>query len=340
MVAFCSVDSLRRYLHAVDLGQLLVELTDEMEATFRRWNEFQLIPRVASHSTYGVIELMPTQDYERYAFKYVNGHPINTKVGRQTVVAFGMVADVETGYPIFMSEMTVLTALRTAATAGLATRLLASPEQLQRPNALIGAGAQAEFQAIAQHALFGATKFNVHDTDPDAVKKLQRNLTGMGLEVEAFESSSAAVAGSGVITTCTADKRNAIVLHDDDVATTHHINALGGDCPGKTELDPVLVNRSDIYVELEPQTRIEGEIQQLPDANVTELWTLIGGDAAPNKGDVTLFDSVGFAIEDFVVLNFMFERLAQTSFLSEIDLLAEPADPKDLYGFMFGGANA
>ncbi len=340
MVAFCSVENLRQYLNTVDLGELLVGLSTSLEETFKRWEEFQLIPRVASHSTYGVIELMPTQDNQRYAFKYVNGHPINTKVGRQTVVAFGVIADVETGYPIFMSEMTVLTALRTAATAALATKWLSKPQHLDRPLALIGAGAQAEFQAIAHKALFGITDFRVHDTDPDAVKKLQRNLSALGLNVSGLDSSAEAVRDAGVITTCTADKRNAVVLHDDDLVASHHINALGGDCPGKTELDAALVNRSDVYVEFEAQTRIEGEIQQLPtDSDVTELWRVISGEMqSPSGSEITLFDSVGFAIEDFVVLNFMYERLAQTSFVSDIDLLAEPADPKDLFGFVYGSS--
>lgn len=341
MVAFCSVDNLCKYLRTVDLGDLLVDLSSALEQTFTRWSEFQLIPRIASHSTYGVIELMPTQNNQRYAFKYVNGHPINTKVGKQTVVAFGVIADVETGYPVFISEMTVLTALRTAATAALATKWLADPELLSKPIALIGAGAQAEFQAVAHSALFGATDFNVHDTDPDAVKKLQRNLAGLDLNVNAFDSSSGAVSEAGVITTCTADKRNAIVLHNDDIVLSHHINALGGDCPGKTELDPTLAGRCDIYVELEAQTRIEGEIQQLDEATeVTELWRLISGEhQRSDDAELTLFDSVGFAIEDFVVLNFMYERLAKTSFISDIDLLAEPSDPKDLFGFVYGGGS-
>ncbi len=61
---------------------------------------------------------MPTTDGEVYGFKYVNGHPKNTRAGRQTVTAFGMLADMATGYPLMLSEMTMLTALRTAADVG------------------------------------------------------------------------------------------------------------------------------------------------------------------------------------------------------------------------------
>jgi ornithine cyclodeaminase len=63
-----------------------------------------------------------------------------------------------------------------------------------------------------------------------------------------------------------------------------HINAIGGDCPGKTEIAPAILHRSDIFVEYPPQTRIEGEIQQLaPDHPVTELWQVIAG-RAPGRG--------------------------------------------------------
>src|SRR5580693_2351559 len=63
----------------------------------------------------GVIELMPTSDGRLYSFKYVNGHPKNTAAGLLTVTAFGVLSDVATGYPLLLSEMTFVTALRTAA---------------------------------------------------------------------------------------------------------------------------------------------------------------------------------------------------------------------------------
>ncbi len=68
---------------------------------------------------------MPTSDGVSYGFKYVNGHPKNTKSGLQTVTAFGLLARVDTGYPELLTEMTLLTALRTAATSAMVARHLA-----------------------------------------------------------------------------------------------------------------------------------------------------------------------------------------------------------------------
>ena len=96
-----------------------------IEEDFRRWPDFDKSARMASHSRDGVIELMPVADGQRYSFKYVNGHPRNTRFGLPTVMAFGVLADVATGAPVMVSELTLTTALRTAAMSAVAARRLA-----------------------------------------------------------------------------------------------------------------------------------------------------------------------------------------------------------------------
>ena len=142
-VPFVSVENMMRLVLHVGVEKMLVELAAEIEADFIRWPLFDKTPRVASHSDVGVIELMPTSDGQTYGFKYVNGHPSNTKQGLQTVTAFGLLADVATGYPLMLSEMTILTALRTAATSAMAAKWLAPKNPTTM--AMIGNGAQAEF---------------------------------------------------------------------------------------------------------------------------------------------------------------------------------------------------
>jgi ornithine cyclodeaminase len=116
-----------------------------------------------------------------------------------------------------------------------------------------------------------------------------------------------------------------------------HVNAIGGDCPGKTELHRDILQRSSIFVEYPPQTRIEGEIQQLDaDHPVTELWQVITGDASGRTADrqITLFDSVGFAIEDFSALRYVHSAIQNTAFFDQLDMLADPDDPRDLFGML------
>ncbi|NKX46482.1 ornithine cyclodeaminase [Roseicyclus persicicus] len=334
-VPFVSVATMMELIHAVGLETMLVELTDAIEAEFRRWPAFDKTPRVAAHSPDGVIELMPTSDGIHYAFKYVNGHPKNTREGLQTVTAFGLLADVDTGYPMLLSEMTMLTALRTAATSAMAARHLAP--QGARVMAMIGNGAQAEFQCLAFRAVCGIDTVRLWDIDRAATDKAMRNLAGSGLTLVPCASAEAAVEGAQIITTCTADKQAATILTDNMVGAGVHLNAIGGDCPGKTELHRDILLRSDIFVEYPPQTRVEGEIQQLPaDHPVIELWQVITG-AAPGRRDaaaVTLFDSVGFAVEDFAALRYIRAKLQETGLYDRLDLLADPDDPRDLYGML------
>lgn len=339
LVPFVSVDHMMKLVHSIGVERFLTELSDYIEADFRRWALFDKTPRVASHSTEGVIELMPTSDGAIYGFKYVSGHPKNTRDGRQTVTAFGVLADVGTGYPLLLSEMTMLTALRTAAMSAVAAKHLA-PKGAETM-AIIGNGAQCEFQALAFKAVCGVGAVRLWDIDPAATAKCARNLAASGLRVASCRSAEEAMEGARIITTCTADKAYATILTDNMVGAGVHINAIGGDCPGKTELARDILLRSDIFVEYPPQTRVEGEIQQLdPDHPVTELWRVIAGDTRGRRDDaqITLFDSVGFAIEDFSALRYVRDQLAATSLFENLDLLADPDDPRDLYGMLLRAA--
>ncbi|WP_157017631.1 ornithine cyclodeaminase [Mesorhizobium xinjiangense] len=339
LVPFVSVENMMRIVHAVGIERFLAALAGYIEEDFRRWELFDKTPRVATHSREGVIELMPTSDGESYGFKYVNGHPKNTKEGRQTVTAFGVMAEVDTGYPVLITEMTILTALRTAAMSALAAKFLA-PEGA-RSMAIIGNGAQSEFQAVAFRSLVGIDRLSLYDIDRTASERCAKNLAGRGFDIAVCASPEAAVEGADIVTTVTADKQYATILTDNMVGPGIHINAAGGDCPGKTELHRDILLRSSIFVEYPPQTRVEGEIQQLEkDHEVTELWQVITGKAAGRAGrdQITLFDSVGFAVEDFSALRYMRDLIRTTPYFDELDLLADPDDPRDLFGMLMRAA--
>ncbi|WP_342629536.1 ornithine cyclodeaminase [Nguyenibacter vanlangensis] len=335
MVQYVGVENLTALIRSVGIETFLSELAGYIEDDFRRWPAFDKVPRVASHSSEGVIELMPTADDMLYGFKYVNGHPSNIHKGLQTVTAFGVLSDVRSGYPLLLSEMTLLTALRTAATSAVAARYLARPDS--RVMAIIGLGAQSEFQATAFKALLGITHLRVYDLAPAATLKFCRNMRDSGLDVIVAESSQYAVLGADIITTITADKLKATILSDNMIGAGVHINAVGGDCPGKTELQAEILLRGRVFVELPEQTRIEGEIQQMAeDFPVTELWQVVAGEDPGRRSacEVTIFDSVGFATEDFSALRYLRDKVQDTNFHTEIDLLAELPDPRNLFGLL------
>jgi len=341
MVRFVDVPNMRRWLVDTGIERAIEGIAETLVEDFKRWEDFDKTPRVASHSHIGVIELMPASDGRQYGFKYVNGHPSNPARGLQTVTAFGVLADVDSGYPTLWSEMTILTALRTAATSAMVARVLA-PEGATTM-AMIGTGSQSEFQALAFRSLLGIQSLRIWDTDPHAMDVFEANMRPLGFDIVRAASGAEAVQGAQIITTCTADKANATVLTDDMVGPGVHVNAIGGDCPGKTELDARILHRGDIFVEYPPQTRIEGEIQQLdPEYPVIELWRVLRGEAAGRTSaeQITIFDSVGFAIEDFSALRYLDSAIDGTDYFTEVDIIAEPADPKNLFALVAEGASA
>jgi len=336
MTTLLTTQDIARIVAVQGLPQTLRRLVDTLEADFRRWPEFDKTPRVASHSRDGVIELMPIADASLYSFKYVNGHPKNTRAGLPTVMAFGVLADVATGRPELLSELTLTTAMRTAATSVMAARLLARPAS--RTMALIGNGAQSEFQALAFHHLLGITEIRLFDIDRAASAKLRRNLAAWpGLRLVVCASTAEAVQGADIVTTVTADKANATIITPAMLAPGMHINGVGGDCPGKTELHPGVLSAAKVFVEYEPQSRIEGDLQQMPaDFPVTELWRVLTRQMSGRDNDqqITVFDSVGFALEDFSALRLLRDCARELGLGRPVDITPSMADPKDLFGLL------
>lgn len=338
MTRYIDVADIQKLLTTIGIESALKTLATYIRADYVRWNEFEKSARLANHVPGGVIELMSTTDGRLYSFKYVNGHPKNTKLNLLTVMAFGVLAEVDTGYPVLLSELTIATALRTAATSALAAKELAKPGS--KSLALIGNGAQSEFQALAFKAIVGIDEIRVFDIDTAATDKFIRNMSPVeGLTIIRAASVGDAVRGADIVTTATADKNYATILTPDMIEPGMHINAVGGDCPGKTELHAAILSGARVVVEFEPQTRIEGDIQQLPPAfPVIELWRILSGQAAgrENAQQVTVFDSVGFALEDFSALRYLRDVAEALDIGNQINLIPKPSDPKDLYQFVFG----
>lgn len=333
MTRYLDIHDVRHLVNARGVERTLSELAAFIREDFLRWNDFEKCPRLASHSRVGVIELMPASDGAHYGFKYVNGHPGNQRHGKLTVMAFGVLAEVATGYPLLLCDMTLATALRTAATSALAAQAMARADS--RSMAIIGNGCQSEFQIMAFLGQLGIREVRAYDIDPVATAKLVRNLAQVpGLTITTAQSIEEAVRGADIVTTVTADKTRATILRPALVEPGVHLNAIGGDCPGKTEIDPAILEHARVVVEYAPQSRIEGEIQQMPpDYPVAELWQVLCGKAQGRSSadEVTVFDSVGFALEDFSALRYLYQRARAERVGRDIELVPELDDPRDLF---------
>ncbi|MDP3558733.1 MAG: ornithine cyclodeaminase [Legionellaceae bacterium] len=316
-------------------------LSDYLIEDFSNWEHFQKCKRHAFYVPNGVIELMPICNDELYSFKYVNGHPPNPLQQKLNVIAFGMLADVETGYPLMIASMTLLTAIRTAAISALSSRYLA--KENSSCLALIGCGAQSEFQALAHHALFNIAEVRYFDIDKKAMQRFAQNTQSESFTLIPMNNARDAIKGADIIVTSTATKGHHHVLKLDWLTPGQHICGIGGDSPGKTELDPEILRQSKIVVEYFPQTLHEGEIQNLgeqaADYVYAELWEILSGikPGRANPNEITVFDAVGFALEDFSALRLCYQLATECQAGKHISLIPDiMSDCKNLYGSFMG----
>lgn len=336
-----TLSDLSKLVERHTFDQFILDLIEYLKHDFSTWEHFDKSPRHVIHVDGGVLELMPVANKKHYTYKYVNGHPKNPKSGKMTIVATGQLSLVDDGYPLMYSEMTLLTAFRTAATAALATDLLARKNSSTL--ALIGTGAQSEFQLLANCLVRDITTVKYFDTDPKAMDKFSKNINARntGLNLIACANAKEAVDGADIITVCTAEKAQVDVVMSDWILPGMHINGLGGDCPGKTELELPILHKSKIVVEYLPQSEVEGEIQRLSNDEVkqrvhAELWELITNKkiARASENEITLFDSVGFALEDFSVLRLVYDLAVKYNIGHDMDILPDQIDPKDLISLL------
>lgn len=173
------------------------------------------------------------------------------------------------------------------------------------------------------------------------MKKYANNMKDVDLEFIACDSAKEACEGADIIVVCTACKLHAIVIENDWIKEGVHISGLGGDCPGKTELDMDILFRGKVVVEYKEQSMIEGEIQNLSPQQVeqvlhAEVWEILTGNKKGRENDkeITIYDSVGFAIEDFSALRLTLDLAEKYDIGSQMDMVPPIKDPKNLFSVL------
>jgi len=322
-------------VRSVGLERFIDGLIERLEGALRRWGELIVVPRVSFSYPSGVVEAMPASDGRWYAVKVVNGHPGNPRRGLLTVAALGVLVEVETGYPAMVADATLLTALRTGAASAVATKYLARGDS--RTLGIIGTGAQSEFLCLAISRVVPIERIVYYDIDPAAMAKFERNMRCFGFELVPAGSGREVAEGADVLVTATAARGRQVVVEDSWLRPGTHINAVGGDAPGKTELDPRILRRAKVVVELAEQALVEGEVQNVGrEAIYAELWEVVSG-LKPGRvsGDeITVFDSVGIAVEDLVALTYLYELAVERGCGRGLRILPSPPNPKDLFSLL------
>jgi ornithine cyclodeaminase/alanine dehydrogenase-like protein (mu-crystallin family) len=290
----------------------------------------------------GTVEAMPGVDEEFFAVKVINTHVENQAAfGLPTIIGFGALVDGENGFPLLIAESTLLTALRTAAASAVATKHLAS-ESAKRDGCvlgIVGAGAQAIPQLHAISRVARVERVLVSDLNAGNAAQFKKTAGRLGFDAEIL--STREICGrADVLTTVTCKKKDGRpVVYDawirgDDDARGLHVNAVGGDSPGKFELEKTLLLRSKVVVDFYEQAMVEGEAQQLTREQVyAHLGEIVSGAkrGRESESEITVFDSTGFAMEDLVAYKLVRELALREGVGKEVDVVGKPSNAIDFY---------
>ena len=254
----------------------------------------------------------------------------NPDRGLPVIHAIVSLIDPETGQPLAIMDGTYLTALRTGAVSGAAADLLARPDS--RVLAAIGAGAQGITQIAAVSAVRPIERVIAVDVNEQALERLRESLRNDWPEIEprleTTTDAAAALREADII--CTATTSRVPVFRDEDVRPGTHISAVGAYTPEMQELPAETVARATVVVDAIDAALTEAGdlIIPLRDGLVSrqhfarELGMVASG-SAPGRtstDEITLFKSVGNAVQDVVVAKRAVDRAQEFGIGTEIDL--------------------
>ena len=261
-------------------------------------------------------------DSSGLGLKVVSVTPANTTRGLPLIHALVVVLDAQTGAPVAALEGGWLTALRTGAASGVATDLLARTDA--ETLAVFGAGTQGETQALAVCAVRRIRHLRIYDRTPGKADALAARLAGqhrIPADIAAAPDPLSAVADADIV--CTATTSPSPVFPGNALRPGAHVNAIGAFTLGTRELDEGVVGRARIVVDERGAALAEAGDLVIPwqagEAVGPDEWTELGGIAAglapgrQHADEITLFKSVGNAVQDVAVAALAVTRAAERS---------------------------
>jgi len=251
--------------------------------------------------------------------KWVNAHPRNPeKHHLPTVRALYILSDPDTASPLAILDGTLLTAWRTGAAGGVASKYLA--KKAPRTLGLIGCGVQARVFIDAHRALYGELELLLADVSDTAAKALQAEKGGRVVGLQE---------ASGADIVCTSTPVRAPIVKREWLKPGAHINAMGADAPGKQELDPRILTDGRVFIDDTEQATHSGEVNvPLHDGLFKEeqiagtLGEVVAGRKPGRTGDeITVFDSTGLALQDVALARALYDVALQRGIGQQLDIV-------------------
>lgn len=253
-----------------------------------------------------------------FAVKLSPGFFDNPSKGLPSTSGLMVVLSSETGQVrAVLLDNGYLTDVRTAAAGGVAAKHLSRPDSGRA--AIFGSGLQAQMQLQALCLVRPIREARIWARDPAKAQALAERMRSDGLDVRAEpDPEKAAQFGDIIVTTTPASQP---ILRADWLRPGQHVTAMGSDQPGKNELDPLCLDRADLYVaDRVSQTRLMGELRTALDAgliadegDIPELGDIIIG-RHPGRRDpdqITIADLTGTGVQDTAIATHALDAIAR-----------------------------
>ena len=310
----------RKEVEPIATMALAVDAVERAFASFGR-GEAVMPPKVYldidDHE--GDFRAMPSRLGDSAGIKWVNVHPKNeARHGLPSVMGVFVLSDPKNAFPLAIMDGTSLTALRTGASGGVASKALyaGTPSSI----GLIGCGVQAHTLLGAHEVVFGKLEVLAHDLNDDVAAAFADEVGGRAVSLEE-------AAGADIV--CTATPSRTAFVEAGWVRPGAHVNAMGADAPGKQEVSLELLRRAEIYIDDVHQATGSGEINvplskgelTLDDVTGTLGEVVAGSSPRPSADATTLFDSTGLAIQDVALARAIYDEARRRGVGHEVDLL-------------------
>ncbi len=342
-------DDLRALVAAAGLDSLVEQTIARLREGLlqARSGAFEAPKRAGFHyqrPTLGLLEWMPGKDDEATTVKLVGYHPHNPAASLPTILSVIAKFDTATGHLAALSDGTFLTAVRTGAASAIATDALAREQS--RVLGLIGCGAQAVAQLHALSRVRPIDTVLLYDRDKRVEGSFAARVESLGLEVELRRAEPRAMLElCDVICTCTSiEPGQGPVLELAEHRPWLHVNAIGSDFPGKTEIPREMLESAFLCADFPEQCLLEGECQQVEPGRIDVDLAELASEPARFHGrreEPTVFDSTGWSLEDHFALDVLVKEAQRLGLgtLMEIETCSQQ-DPHDPYAFLREGEPA
>jgi len=336
---------LQQLVARVGISQLMEELIERLEYGFQTFNpRLTEIPQRAGFHyetpSTGLIEWMPL--YQRggsVLMKVVGYHPNSPRRhGTPTIVSTMSTYDTSTGHLTSIADGTLLTAIRTGAASAVASKFLARTDS--KILGIVGCGAQAVTQLHAISREFALQEVLIYDLDSSASESFVDRTKFCDLESVTITSASLAdiAVHSDILCTATSvEVSGGPVIVLDRCKPWLHVNAVGSDLPGKTELPLAFLKESFVCPDFLTQAQIEGECQQLSAQQIGPSIVEVAQSAQrylPEQKHQSVFDSTGWALEDWFVMELVLEKAREFGLGEFVTLECLSEEPRNPYEFL------